>query len=145
MWLVSVSKIAKDRIVPALKWNRRTRKHVDRIIEIALRGVGDMNFERSFAMCVTQCRHRGLSDAEIAILLTGCVLGRGLAGAPLRVYWQVGIPDDMISAQPCHNPGKRPLGNQPDLYLVEECGACPTCAARGEIEARYLGPAAATP
>jgi len=130
-----VSKTDGQRIVPALKWSRRSREHADRLIERALDGAGDVRFERSFAMCVTLCRHRGLSDAEIADLPTGCALGRGLAGAPLRVYWQRGVPDDMLSAQPCDNPGRSPLGPQPDLYLVEECGRCPSCLAREKLYA----------
>lgn len=137
MWLASVSLRKLGRIVPTQAYGEGKHRRAGQILDAILRGVGDQRWERAFRMCVTECRHRGLSDEEIAALPPSWkqAVARDLAGGPLEVFWSRGVPDTAISANPCHHPSKEPFpGGPSDLYLPLDCGACPPCVARMEIQ-----------
>lgn len=106
---------------------------------MALSPVGDQQWERLFRMCATLCLHRGLADAELETLPTGCQLGRALAGAPVVVYYSRGIPAGLVSCDPCHDPRRQYIirGKWP-VWIPIDCGGCPPCTQRIQIEADPL-------
>lgn len=137
MWLASISRrLGKSNDPhPAESYSARERQQAEILLHRVLDGVGDERWGRHFRMCLTQCLHRGLSDAELERLSTGaCTVGRGIAGAPLEVFWQRGVPDDCQSAKPCHAPGRDYL--TPTIYLPRDCGTCVPCRARSDITSR---------
>lgn len=137
MWLASVSKRKSDGSpIPTARWaveNSGTRRHAERLIEDALRGVGDPTRERQFRMPITLCRHRGLSDAEIEDLPAWWKAAPAIdtAGPPLELQWSRGIRES-LSSQPCRDPARQPFGADPELYLIVPCGRCDSCVARRE-------------
>jgi hypothetical protein len=111
VWLASVSKRATNgRIIPASKYPPRLERLALVELRRALRGVGDESRERCFAMCITLCLHRALSDDEIAALPASFHDAPALdvAGGPLRTIYTKGF-DPPLSCQPCEHPTHAPL------------------------------------
>jgi len=136
VWLASISKknpITKTTIM-AKDWSNTLRARADQILGRVLDGVGDPERERSFSMCLTHCRHRAVSDNELARLPDAfrCGVARSLAGGPLVVHWTKGITPT-LSAEPCEN---LKLVRHPTFgaLLPQDCGACPPCRAREIVE-----------
>jgi hypothetical protein len=123
---------------PAAVWNDRELAWGTEILGLALHGVGDGRWERLFRMCATLCLHRGLHEEEIEHLPTGGALSRNLAGGPVVVYYSRGVPEGVVSCDPCHDPGQRVLsrpGARWPISLPVDCGQCPPCRQRATIEA----------
>ena len=132
MWLASVSlRDITGALVPTAYWNAVNRGNASTLLDSVLRGLGDETRQRQFRMPVTFCRHRAVTEREEAGLpkwwrdAPPC----DLAGPPLEVMWTKGIKES-LSLQPCADPGRAPLGDDPDIYLIVPCGACPSCKAR---------------
>jgi hypothetical protein len=144
VWLASVAlhhRSASGPIVPTERWVRRTGtiNEAHRLIEQALSGVGDPAREREFRMCVSLCRHRALTEEEAAGLPDWWhdAPAKDVAGGPLEVLWQRGIPRT-LSCEPCESPRRRPLpgySRSSGVYIVDECGTCPSCRARAACHA----------
>lgn len=121
------------------KWSPLVRTEAERQIRIALAGVGDELLQRCFRMCVTLCVHRAVTGAELAGLPAEwtCAVGRDLAGGPVEVLWHTSAVPHVPSAQPCANPGKRPVAELAHLgvYIPEDCGGCDACRARQVVQA----------
>lgn len=127
MWLASVSRRLDGICHPARDYSAAERREAYQVLRKTLHGVGDTRWGRHFRMCITQCLHRGLSDAEIAALPPGW---------QVEVFWSRGVPEGLLSADPCHAPRKHVVDARRDLYIPLDCGACPPCRARIEVEAR---------
>ncbi len=98
--------------------------------------IGDRRWERGFRMCLTLCMHRGLSGREIE-RLPPCwheAKGTALAGGPVEVFWSIGVPKGLLSADPCHDPGHEPIPGLPGVWLPVDCGDCAPCEQRAAIE-----------
>lgn len=143
MWLASVSRSRLTHPVgqlwPAKEWadNPNLRRDGVELLEQVLDGVGDGRWERLFRMCVTLCLHRGLSDEEIARLPTWWreAKGKALAGGPLKVYYSRGVPEGLVSCDPCEKPGREYFpGHRRNIWVPIDCGKCPPCLQRAEIE-----------
>lgn len=136
MWLASISR--RDPITKrphnAKDWTERQRARADQILDVVLRDVGDDTRERSFSMCLTHCRHRAVSDAELARLPESwaCSRPRSLAGGPLVVHWTRGVTPT-LSADPCDRVTLAPHPKFGAMMPVE-CGFCPPCKARAIVE-----------
>lgn len=103
------------------------------LLRHALQGVGDLSREKLFRMNITVCIHRGtlLEERE---LLKG--LPPGMAGAPVEILQEQGIRTQ-ISARPCLRPSRKLCDPaRPDLWIPVDCGVCPSCLARKEVETR---------
>lgn len=109
-----------------------------RLLRLVLNGLGDTRWERLFRMNFTLNQQRGLSDQEIARLPEWWkrLPAIHIAGGPVQVYWERGVPPGLLSASPCENPGKRWL--EPKIWFPIDCGKCPSCLARIEIETTGL-------
>lgn len=136
VWLASTSiRNRYGQLIPSSIWraDRRTLDRLERISRRAIQGVGDYTAQRFFRMPITACFHRALTLEEEAGLPDGWkdAPAVDLAGGGIETFWStVGDP---LSVQPCDNPGKEPLPGgawHPDLYLIIECGDCPSCRAR---------------
>lgn len=148
MWLASISKV--DRIAKrtdlAKDWSERVRARADQILDAMLSGVGDPARERSFSMCVTHCRHRAVSDAELERLPESFRCGRptSIAGGPVVVHWTRGLDETLtISSEPCEHIS---FGPHPTMGIGSfpiDCGGCPPCRAR-EIAATTGKPCSLT-
>jgi hypothetical protein len=139
VWLVSVSARRSGKIVPTSDWSRFDWEKARKLMHRALRGVGDETKERDFRMCVTACRHRALSKAEIVTIPdewfdTPAV---HLAGGPVEVLGYRGI-SEQPSCQACANPGRTPIPEMPHLYFPKDCGACESCLARKACRAKTI-------
>lgn len=135
MWLASISKRRGNGLIhPARDFSTAERREAYQRLKRTLEGVGDERFGRHFRMCVTQCLHRGLSDQEIALLPEDwkSLPAIDVAGAPVEIFWQKGVPEDCVSARPCFDPGKQFLDD--DLYTPLDCGDCPPCEARLQLQ-----------
>lgn len=95
--------------------------------------VGDPSRERSFRMCITLCRHRAVTPAEIEGLPQWWrdAPAVHLAGGGLEVLWRRGI-EDGPSVLPCEDYGRDELGG--GLFLPVDCGKCEPCRARAAWE-----------
>jgi hypothetical protein len=112
-----------------------------KIYEHALLGVGDQELERGFRMCATLCVHRALTDAEIAAMPDDCrAPAVDLAGGPVEVLWRTPGVKDALSTQPCTAPTRvqLPGSDNPELWIPNDCGECPSCAARAALAAHKL-------
>lgn len=143
MWLASLSRTRltypRGRVWPASEWADIPQQRAVGlgILRNALDGAGDDRWERAFRMCLTLCLHRGLSDDEMSLLPEDWMAARGraLAGGPLNVYYSRGVPDGLLSADPCHTPGREQLPGMPaGVFLPVDCGDCPPCLQRADIE-----------
>lgn len=137
VWLASISKRnhnGNGDIIPASTWPARLLREGQRILQMALAGVGDEARERSFRMCTTLCVHRALSDDEIAALPADwhAMPARDMAGGPVEILYERGTASTP-STRPCENPGRQILGrgtNRQELYIPVDCGACAPCLDR---------------
>lgn len=137
MWLASVSaRRADGSIIPTEQWTRGKGRLLaaERLIDAAMSGVGDCSRERQFLMPITLCRHRALGADEMRKLPKWWHDAPALdaAGPALRVLWSRGI-DEILSLQPCANPGRDYRSK--DVWMLVECGRCPSCIARQEAAA----------
>lgn len=133
VWLASCS-LHHNGPVPTGEYNKHQKDHALRILKQLLSGVGDERWTRFFRMNLTFCLHRGLSDREIARLPAWWHAAPAvhIAGGPVEVFWSRGAAPGAISADPCHDPRKTYLS--PKIWLPLDCGQCPPCRARAEIE-----------
>lgn len=141
VWLVSVSKRNKGHIDATGRWGRREFDHAEKLASDTLAGVGDPGRQRAFRMNITFCIHRAVSDTEIGELPRQWRLAPGsLAGGPVEVLWSRGI-EHRPASQACHKPGHRMIiAGRPDLWVPDDCGACPPCLARAAIERKIIEP-----
>lgn len=135
MWLASISHWRDGRNVPFEQWGNGVTNIARRLALELLDGVGDPSMERHFAMVMTFCVHRAVSDEELAAY---CSTGRTshLAGPPVKeLYRTEAFPALPLTAQRCER-GKWAYlhaGNQ-RLRVPGDCGECPPCLARLEHE-----------
>ena len=139
VWLASLSRRKPNgSIIATGDWlfKMGLKAEAEGLLRKALAGVGDPSRERLFRMNITLCLHRAVSAEEEAGLGAGFADAcGGLAGGPVEVLWQVGIPEDLQAAKVCENPRKLVIDmTRPDLWVPEDCGKCPPCLARAEIE-----------
>lgn len=140
MWLASVSRRGRDdRIIATTRYTPAMRAQARKYLWAHVRGVGDHERFRLFRMQVTTCLHVAVNDDDLAKLpASWCEWpGTALAGGPVEVLEEKGIPD-MPSTKPCHNPKREPIPHNEydpgELWLPIDCGRCPPCRARLEIE-----------
>lgn len=131
VWLASVSQWQHGRLVPTSRWGDGVRAAGLRVARRALGDVGDPTMERGFLMSATLCYHRGASDSEIDALPPG---PGGLAGPPFDdvIYETADCPAPALSFRPCDRRTYRRLSAGVSLP-VDDCGECPSCAARAAI------------
>jgi hypothetical protein len=139
VWLASLSRRKSNgSIIATGDWlfKMGLKAEAERLVRQALKGVGDERFERLFRMNITYCLHRALSEDEVAGLPAAWERAPGgLAGGPVEVLWQRGIPDDLQAAKCCENPHRMVvIPSRPDLWVPTDCGKCPPCLARAEVE-----------
>jgi hypothetical protein len=124
-------------IIPTAVWatepNGR-RRAGERVLDDALRDVGDASRERQFRMPITLCRHRALRAEEVTNLPTWWHKAPALdvAGPPLEIQWSKGIKES-LSLQPCRSPREEPVGGDPLIYYIIPCEACDSCDARRKV------------
>lgn len=120
--------------MPTGEYSKPERERALRLLRQLLSGRGDERWVRFFRMNLTYCLHRGLSDAEIAMLPSRWHQAPAvhIAGGPVEVFWSRGVAPGVVSCDPCHGPGRRYLSEK--IWLPVDCGACPPCLARAEIE-----------
>lgn len=116
-------------------WMAETRERSADILRDVVGPLGDPGRERLFRMNVTLCLHRALTDAEVAALPPSFRDAPPLdvAGGPIEVLRET-VPG-RPSTRPCERPSRESLypGNA-QLWVPIDCGACPPCLARIEIE-----------
>lgn len=137
MWLASLSKHdQRGRIIGTGDWCWRTRelREAEQELRRALEGVGDPSMERLFRMNITLCLHRAVSAEEAARLPAEWdEAPGGLAGGPIEVLWQHGVPD-LPQTKPCEAPTREVIdASRPDLWLPGDCGICAPCLGRAAI------------
>lgn len=134
MWLASVSYWPGGQPLLTGDYTPFLRKRAYRLLRQYLAGVGDERWGRFFRMNLTFCLHRGLSDAEIATLPKSWEENPPvhLAGGPIEVFWSKGVAPGVLSCNPCENPTRHYV--TPTIWLPYDCGECPPCRARAEIE-----------
>ena len=88
-------------------------------------------------MNITLCLHRQASAEEVAALPEAWHKApSGMAGGPVEILWERGVKAT-ASALPCHDPGRAaPIPGRSDLWVPIDCGVCPPCLARLQIEKR---------
>lgn len=128
--------------IPTPKWinkplkirNRRVDP-IEAMYRYALDGIGEPEKERCFRMQITLCIHRGATPEEVAGLPRDWHEAlSGMAGGPVEVLWERGV-ESLLSAKPCANPRQLDLGlGHPDLWVPRDCGRCPSCVARKQME-----------
>lgn len=132
VWLASVSLKRRSGTVATGTWDRSDLREAEDLIDRTLEGLGDTSREREFRMNITLCRHRAMTDTEIAAMPPEFRDGRAfdIAGSPVEVLWSKGVKE-AVSTQPCANPGHRVHNlSRPDLWIPIDCGACEPCKAR---------------
>lgn len=138
MWLASVSARYEGEIVPTTLWTPEVFDGAERVLRTVLAGVGDRWRERFFRMVVTACFHRALTDEEAQGLPQWWQRHPAvhLAGGPVEVFWQHGVPaESLLATMPCEQPGRQWI-KRPLLWVPVDCGQCPPCKARLEAERR---------
>src|SRR5262245_57176181 len=139
VWLASLSRRSPitDRFRATTKWTAGERAAGEGILREWLAGLGDPARERLFRMQVTLCLHRAIGprEGEAMPAWFWAAPAVGLAGGPVEILWEntPGGP----STQPCAHPTRHPFPGErwdPDLWIPEDCGACPSCLARTRIE-----------
>lgn len=138
VWLASVTlRDRHDEIIPTETWSRSMLERANIILDGVLLGAGDPQRERSFRMCATLCRHRAVRDDEALRLPESwwTEAARDLAGGPVEVMWERGIPPT-LSTQPCANPSWMPI--TPKLKAPLDCGDCESCRARAACVGRVI-------
>lgn len=141
VWLASASvRWPNGDIVPTARWAAIGRqshgyRRVTESIDTLLGGVGDTTRQREFRMCITVCRHRALTQAEVDGLPYEWhrAVPRDIAGGPVEVLWSRGVPD-VPSVRPCEQPRRVPLPGHTfvtsEMYFPQDCGVCEPCIAR---------------
>ena len=135
MWLASASLRGRDgKIVGTERWTPEMFDRVSAGLDVLLDGVGDVDRQREFRMCITLCRHRALTEGEFKLLPVWWhdAPAVDIAGGPVEVRWHRGIPE-RPSTQPCVAPGKERLSV--GLWLPVDCGRCEPCLARERCHA----------
>lgn len=141
VWLVSGS--LRDffgRLIPSARWTPADTAILEATLLTALDGVGDRTRERFFRMPVTACIHRQLTADEEAGLRAEWHHAPAvhLAGGPLEILRET-VPG-AASTKPCRDPGRKAVPGQrdPDLFLLQDCGTCESCAARTQMDSSEL-------
>ncbi len=101
-------------------------------LDVLMAGVGDVDRQREFRMCITLCRHRALTQGEFDALPVWWheAPPYDIAGGPVEVRWHRGVPESP-STKPCANPHRERVGSPVErLWLPMDCGACESCLAR---------------
>jgi hypothetical protein len=135
VWLASVSHSERGVLVPAGEWVHSAIGSLgERLLDKALLGRGDSTMQRGFRMNITLCRHRVVTDKEIAMLPPEWHDSPpvDIAGGPVEILWATGMMPTSPAVYPCENPGRRLIAQlaDPRLWIPEDCGACPPCVAR---------------
>ncbi len=135
VWLASVSKRKPNtgQMIPTARWGPGVRRAALTVAHRTLGPVGEPSMERAFLMCATLCYHRAASDAEIEALPDG---PGGLAGPPFDqvIHETDACPPAGLSFTPCDHRTIVRMG-KPGFYRpVDDCGQCPSCLARAEVE-----------
>jgi hypothetical protein len=119
------------------RWSKRERKRLTQYLRTdVLAGLGDPTVERVFRMNVTLCIHRLCTppEAERAMRMWEGTEHRDLAGQPIEILEEIGC-SSALSTRPCDNPRRLVMvPSRPDLWVPQDCGACPSCQARAELE-----------
>jgi len=116
----------------------------ERLLQQALKGVGDEHCYRLFRMNITLCLHRAVKPEEEAGLpKTWPAAIGGMAGGPVRVLRARNVPNP-VAGEACQQMGREIIiPSRPDLWLPSDCGECPPCQARATIAAALECQAAA--
>lgn len=140
MWLASTSyRVSQHHIVPTSRWTPARWIKQRKMLDWASEDVGIPGHFRLFRMQVTLCKHVPLTDAEIEGLpeeWKACA-AMDLAGGPVEALDSFGLPDGLLSVQPCVNPTKHPmpgLDYDDELWFPLDCGTCNPCLARKVLE-----------
>lgn len=121
-------------IIPTGKWSASMRAYGEGVLRRAIGKHGDVRRERLFRMNVTLCRHRALTDAEVAALPAWFhdADAIDIAGGPVEVLWE------SVPGRPSTQPWRRPnrvvmIPSRPDLWIPEDCGHCDPCLGRANV------------
>lgn len=140
MWLASVTmRNLSGKIIPTADWAFKQYHRANSLIERALSGLGSIQQERQFRMCSTLCRHRAVSNEEALRLPESFYANpmQDIAGGPVEVIWNRGIPD-VPSVRPCEDPNMIPGLTDKRLLFPVDCGFCSTCLARKACKNRLM-------
>lgn len=130
VWLASISHWPHGRNLPFERWGRGVTLLARRGIVELLDGVGDPDMERGFAMVMTMCAHRAVTDDELAGLPPGKSVH--LAGAGVRELWRTPLfPAPGLSLQRCE---RAVFTTWHGIKVPGDCGECPPCLVRAELE-----------
>lgn len=134
MWLASISHWRNGRNIPYQRWGAGVRRVGHRLARNLLCGVGDPDVERRFAMVMTLCVHRAVSDDELAVCGTDRAVH--LAGPAVEEISRTpGYPPLPLTAQRCERGTwaflQTPHGR---LRIPGDCADCAPCLARLEHE-----------
>lgn len=131
VWLASVTlRDANGIIIPTARYTTRGMQKAQTVLDELLAGVGDTSREVSFRMNLSLCRHRGLSVDEEEHLTNQFkdFCPTDSAGTAIEVLWKRGVSGEAI--EPCANPGRQYISDEPHFWLPIPCGKCESCVAR---------------
>jgi|GEM_PF-3279334 len=134
VWLASASFRNRRGIIATGDWSEEQRRRAKQALENVLAGAGNPAHQRLFRMNVTLCLHRALSERETARLPeTFYDAGGGLAGGPLEILEERGMPD-LPRGKPCEKPRRKHIdSSRPEFWIPEDCGICAPCRDRAQI------------
>lgn len=148
VWLASLSRRSPitGRRLATGNWSKQTVEESIDLLRRMIGPAGDRSRERIFRMNVTMCLHRALTAAEVAALPAYFHADPSvdLAGGPVEVLWESepGWPSTM----PCHDPRRYLLDpRDTQLWVPLDCGACPPCLARADLDREMDKKVAAAP
>lgn len=133
MWLASVSCWPDGRRnLPLERWGAGRARVARRIVDQLLDGCGDPAVERGFAMVMTMCAHRAVSDAELTAIPAAGDVFVTLAGGGVRTLWQTDDYPHSASLDRCE---RGVWWTKDGIRVPGDCGECPPCLARAMYEA----------
>lgn len=137
VWLASLSRRSAFSPKPLATsiWTNRTLDDSSALLNRLIGPAGNKRRQRLFRMNVTLCLHRACTPEEVASLPAYFHQDPAteLAGGPVEILWETEEGSD--STKPCHAPGRLDFGyRDPLLWLPQDCGACPPCQARVELD-----------
>lgn len=139
VWLASISRRSPlgDKPIATQLWPEQIRDEAEALLLRLLGPAGDPSRERLFRMQVTMCLHRALTQEEAGGLPAYFERdpATDLAGGPVEILRET--EQGWETTKPCHHPSKVALDPRDMLlWFPADCGDCPPCLARAELQQR---------